>query len=344
MKQVVLLAFREYLRTPEAMFWTYGFPLVLALALGLAFSGGDHAPAHVAVVVGASDDGDPSLLTAFEVHAQNRVVWTHETAEAARRDLLLGKVDLIVTGTVAAPQLVLDPGRTNSQLARLQTESVLRAARGEIDTVTPTIEPVDEPGDRYIDFLIPGLIALNLLGDGIYGIGYNVAMMRVRNLLRRLWVTPIGKGEFLFSFLAGRLMLAMPPPVVIVFFGSWAFGVPVRGSWFALAGLILIGAFTFTGIGLLIASRARTIEQVSGLMNVVMMPMWLLGGAFFSSERFPALMQPVVQAMPMTHLCDALRGVMLGTLGAGAIAMHAGVLLAFGVAGFWVALRLFRWT
>lgn len=331
------VAWREYLRTPEAVFWTYGFPLVMALVLGFAFGEGEPAPARIGVVAAATDP----LVVALREHGGDRLDVAVVGADRARRELTLGHYDLLVRGTPAVPFFDLDPKRPGSELARLLAERALMASLGRSSGIDAQIDEVDEAGDRYIDFLIAGLVGFNLLGAGLYGIGYQLVVMREKHLLRRLAATPLGRSEFLLSHLASRIVLALIPPIAIVAFGWFVFGVPVRGSFVALFGLVVLGAFTFSGIGLLVGSRTKSTETVSGLMNLVMMPMWLVGGVFFSNDRFPAIVRELV---PMTHLTDALRGVMLGSLEPGQILTHAAVLALTGVCCFAVATRLFRWT
>lgn len=333
----------EHLRSPEAVFWTYGFPLVMALVLGFAFGEGRSAPIQVAVVAvqGADDD---ALDRALTERSDGRIVVEQMGAAAAHRALTLGSVDLIVSGGPAAPVFELDPRRAGSELARLHVERALLEMRGAAPSLGERIVEVDEPGDRYIDFLIAGLIGMNLLGAGMYGIGYNVVLMRSNKLLRRLAVTPMRRGEFLMAFLLSRTALAIPPPLALLAFGMLVFDVPVHGSWLALIGMLLLGALTFAGLGLLVASRTNTTESVSGWINVVMMPMWLMGGVFFSNERFPDVLQPLIVAMPMTHFTDGMRGIMLGSFSTGDVLVSALALGAVGVVSFALALRLFRWS
>jgi ABC-type multidrug transport system permease subunit len=199
------------------------------------------------------------------------------------------------------------------------------------------------PGNRYIDFLIPGLIGLNLLGTGMWGIGFPIASARQQKLLKRLLATPMRKSDYLLSFMFARLVWLLLEVAVVVGFGWLAFGVKVNGSWLGFAALTMIGAFAFSALGLLVASRAQTIEGVSGLMNLAMLPMWLLSGTFFSAERFPAFMQPVVQALPLTAVNNGLRAIMNEGAGFAAIAPDLLVVIAWGLVSFFLALRVFRW-
>jgi ABC-type multidrug transport system permease subunit len=162
-------------------------------------------------------------------------------------------------------------------------------------------------------------------------------------MLKRMVASPMKKSHYLLGQMLGRLVLLVPEAGLLLGFGYFAFGVPMRGSLLLVSGLAVLGSLTFAGLGLLVAARPRTIEGVSGLMNFVMMPMWLLSGTFFSNSRFPDALQPFVQALPLTALNDALRGVMLEGAGFAAVAGEAAILVGWAIAGFLAALFLFRW-
>jgi ABC-type polysaccharide/polyol phosphate export permease len=151
------------------------------------------------------------------------------------------------------------------------------------------------------------------------------------------------RSEYLLSFIVARLAMLGPEVALLVGFGMVAFGVPLRGSVASLALITLIGAMCFAGMGLLTASRAQTVETASGLMNLVMLPMWVLSGVFFSSANFPAGMQPLIKALPLTALNDALRGVMIEGASLAAVAAHIAICAAWGALSFMVALSIFRW-
>jgi ABC-type multidrug transport system permease subunit len=236
-----------------------------------------------------------------------------------------------------------DSTRTESRMARLATDDALQRALGRQDVRAVAEQKVMEKGSRYIDFLIPGLLGLNLMGTGMWGMGYAVVDARKKKLMKRLLASPMRKSHYLLSFIAARLTMLGPEVVLLIGFGMLAFGVPMRGSVVDFLLLALIGAMCFAGIGLLTASRARTIEAVSGLMNLIMMPMWILSGVFFSSANFPAAMQPAIRLLPLTALNDALRAVMLDGASLAAVAGPAAICAAWGVVSFAVALKIFRW-
>ena len=335
--QLTLSRFREQLRQPEVLFWVFAFPLLLAVALGLAFRNRPPEVVRVAVEAGPGADSMAALLDrAGGVRAA-----VEGPAQAAER-LRKGSVTLVV---VAGDPVVYryDSTRSESRLARLVTDDALQRALGRRDARVVADQKVMAKGSRYIDFLIPGLLGLNLMGTGMWGMGYAVVDARKRKLMKRLLASPMRRSEYLASFIAARLVMLAPEVVLLLGFGVIAFGVPFRGSVGSVAVVVVIGAMCFAGLGLLTASRARTIEMVSGLMNLIMMPMWILSGVFFSSANFPAVMQPLIKALPLTALNEALRAVILDGASLGAVAAPVALCAAWGVVSFAVALKIFRW-
>jgi ABC-type multidrug transport system permease subunit len=219
----------------------------------------------------------------------------------------------------------------------------MHKASGQADPVKASEDLIREPGSRYIDFVVPGLLGMNLMGGGIWGIGFTIVDSRRKNLLKRLVAAPMKKWEYLMSFLLSRLVMLCFEVLAFVGFAVLVFGVPLRGSLGQMAALCLLASLSFSALGLLIASRVRTIEAASGLMNFVMLPMWVLSGIFFSAERFPDAAQPFIRALPLTATIDALRGNMLQGTSMTQMGWQLGVLAGWLVAGFLVALRLFRW-
>ena len=337
MYQLALSRMREFYREPEAVFWVFGFPIVLAFALGLAFRNTGPGKLQVGVVAGA---GDSALAAALA--ASSRLVPTVLDTSTARLRLKTGRVALLV---VPGDPVVYryDSTRTESGLARLEVDDALQRARGRQDLIAVRDDRAVAPGSRYIDFLIPGLLGMNLLGSGIWGVGFSVVQARQRKLLKRYLATPMRKSHYLLSFILSRLVFLIFEVVALVGFGWLLFGVAVRGSFAALAGITLLGSFSFAGLGLLVASRAKTIEGVSGLMNLVMLPMWILSGTFFSYSRFPNAMIPFVKALPLTALNDALRAVMIDGSGVTALGTPIAIVVAWGAVSFVIALRIFRW-
>jgi ABC-type multidrug transport system permease subunit len=335
--ELTLARVREMLREPEALFWVFVFPILMAAVLGLAFRSRPPNPAPVAVVSGPLAEGRAAALRA----APEVTVRVLPEAEA-RRELGRGRVVLVVSAD-EPPVYAFDPANAESLAARLAVDAALQRAAGRADVFEPRISRITEPGSRYVDFLVPGLLGMNLMGTGMWGIGFSLVVARNGKLLKRFIAAPARRSHLLGAQLLSRLLFLVPEAGALLAFGWLVLGVPLRGSVLLLVGVSLLGALAFSGLGLLTASRARTIEGVSGLMNLVMVPMWIFSGIFFSTERFPAVLQPFVQALPLTALNDALRAVMLDGASATSLGPEVTLLAGWGALSFAVALRIFRW-
>lgn len=335
--QLTLAWMRGFYREPEALFWVFGFPIVLAFALGIAFK--NRGPGALRVGV-ARGEGDSAAARTLETAPGLAAVVLDSVA--ARTALRTGRVALVV---VPGDPVVYryDSTRTESRLARLEVDEALQRERGRADPVVVRDDRTTEPGSRYIDFLIPGLLGMNLMGSGLWGVGFTVVQARTKGLLKRFLATPMRKGEYLLSYMLSRLVFLVIEVAALIGFGWLVFDVGVRGSIAVLGLVTLIGAFSFAGLGLLVASRAKTVEAVSGLMNLVMLPMWILSGTFFSYARFPEALQPFVKALPLTGLNDALRGVMVDGASLAGVAAPVAVVAAWGALSFLVAVKIFRW-
>lgn len=335
--ELTLARLREFLREPEALFWVFAFPVLLALALGLAFRG--KAPERIPVGVA---DGPGASAAAEALGRSPSLLPRVYPGPAGREALRTGKISLLVEadgGTVYR----FDPTRPDARAARLEVDDALQRAAGREDPFLPREARSTEPGSRYIDFLVPGLLGLNLMGTGMWGLGFSIVSARTRKLLKRLAATPMRRSEYLLSQMLARLVFLVFEVAILVGFGWLAFGVAVRGSLGALAFVSLLGAASFAGLGLLVSSRTKTVEGVSGLMNLVMLPMWLLSGTFFSWERFPDAVHPFIRALPLTALNDALRAVMTEGRPLSTLGLELGVLAITGAVSFLVAVRIFRW-
>ncbi len=335
--ELTLARLRLFFREPSAVFWAFGFPLVLSVALGVAFRNRPPEPVRVAVQSGPAAERTLSAL------ASPLVKGVVLDADAAGRELRSGKVVLVVVPGETRTYRY-DETRPEARLARLLVDDALQRAEGRADVTRVSDERVAEVGARYIDFLVPGLVGLNLMSSGMWGIGYSIVEMRTKKLFKRMLATPMRRSDFLLSFIIMRAIFAAIEVPVLFGFGRLAFGVRVFGSPLLLGALCLLGALTFGGLGLLVASRAQNTQTVGGLMNLVMMPMFICSGVFFSTSNFPERMQPALRLLPLTALNDALRAVMEGDGDpARAVGGPALVLGAWTLASYAAALKLFRW-
>jgi ABC-type multidrug transport system permease subunit len=327
----------ELTREPEAIFWVFVFPILLTAILGLAFRSRPPDALPVAVVDG------PHARARMEALAKTGDLKPQVlSAEQARAALTRGRVVLVISGE-ETPTYSYDATQPESRTARLAVDAALQRAAGRTDAFHPAHTEVAEPGARYVDFLVPGLLGMNIMGTGMWGIGFSLVVARNGNLLKRFVASPARKSHLLGAQLTSRLIFLIPEAGALLLFSFFVLGVPMRGSVLLLASIALVGALAFSGLGLLTAARPRTIEGVSGLMNLVMVPMWIFSGIFFSTERFPAAMQPFVQALPLTALNDALRGVMLEGTSFIALFPEMAILGVWGLISFVLALKFFRW-
>jgi ABC-2 type transport system permease protein len=338
LRELLLARLREFWREPETLFWVYGFPLLLTVGLGIAFR---NRPADQIYVDVANAPSAPAIAATLR-NRPGFLVEIHP-ASACNERLRLGKTSLVIIPNDPVVYQ-FDPTRPESVLARDKADDAIQRAAGRLDPLATRDRNVEEPGARYIDFLVPGLLGANLLGSGLWGIGYVLVEMRVRKLLKRYVATPMKRSHFLWSLVGGRLVFLVPELVVILGAGVVLFHVPVRGSPLAILIVALIGSIAFSGLGLLAACRTQHLETASGLVNLIILPMWILSGIFFSPDRFPSYLQPLVQALPLTQLNYALRAVILEGASLMSQALRLGALAAWGVVSFVAALRFFRWS
>ena len=348
LKQLTMTRFREFIREPEAVFWTFVFPLLLAGGLAIAFR--DKAPEQAIVGVVSTAAGDDAAMRVAQAllsaaQGDNAVLRVRRVpADSVEEVLRTGTVALVVVPTSGGGvEYRYDPARDEARAARQQTDDVLQRALGRADVVPSRDVTMRERGSRYIDFFVPGLLAMNIMGSSIWSLAFAIVTQRNKRLLKRLAATPMSRFEYLLSFVLSRLIFLGLEIGVLLGFGSMVLDVPIRGSIGALLVVAFVGAAAFGAIGLLVSSRSRTVEGVSGLTNFVMLPMWIFSGVFFASSNFPAVIQPVVQALPLTALVNGLRAIMLQGVGLGGLLPELGVLGAYLVVSLVVALRIFRW-
>jgi ABC-2 type transport system permease protein len=332
----------ELRREPEVVFWVFVFPILLALGLGIAFRNKPADAASIAILAGPEAESTKATLQRFPLFASSRIEVLNDND--AKKGFRLGKFDLMVAPRGGGFEYRYDPARPESVLARTEVDDALQAAAGRKDAVPTTAVTSSEPGSRYIDFLIPGLLGMNLMNSGMWGIGFALVDMRQRKLLKRFVATPMRRGDFLLALASSRLILMIIEVGLLLAFGVLFFHMRVLGSLLAISLIAAIGSLTFGGLGLLTASRARKIETVSGLINVVMMPMWIFSGVFFSYERFPNVIQPLIKALPLTALNDALRASILEGTPLAHQWSRLVVMALWGGISFVLALKWFRWT
>ena len=325
-----------FVREPEAMFWVFAFPLLMALALGIAFR--SRPPEQV--IAGVVDA--PEAAGTVRTLEQDGIDVRRVPADQADSLLRNGVIQLLVIAG-EPPTYRFDPARTESRLARLVVHEALMKAAGRAEPWQPREDTVMVRGSRYIDWLLPGLLGMNIMSTGMWSISFGIVNARVRKELKLLLATPMHRGEYLLSHMLGRMVFLVLEVFVLLVFGWLVFDVVVRGSLLAVVAIAMVGAAAFNGLGLLVASRPQTIEGLSGLQNLVMVPMWILSGVFFASSNFPDRAQPLIRALPLTALNDALRAVMIEGTSLAGVTPQLAILVAWTVVGFALALLWFRW-
>jgi len=332
--QLTRVRFLLVWREPEAIFWIFIFPILLAVGLGIAFR---NRPPDVLPVAATS----AQLARALAADAGLRA--TQMDDAAGRHALATGEILLLAVQQPDGVAYQFDDTNPDARTARLLADRAVQSAAGQHEAMQTRNDFVHETGSRYIDFVVPGLLGMNLMGSAIWGLGFAIVEARQKKLLKRMVASPMPRWQYLAAFLLSRLVMLVIEVAAFLGFAGLVFGVPFRGSLLELAFLCVLTSMAFSALGLLISSRARTMEAAAGLMNLVMLPMWILSGVFFSASRFPAVIQPFVRALPLTAANEALRANMLQGVGLNHLVLQVGILLAWLIVPFIVALRIFRW-
>ena len=327
--ELTLMRLREFIREPDALLWAFLFPLLLAGGLGVAFRNRPPEPIKVAAAT-------PGLAESLrrEPLLDVQILGTL----AAREALRTGKIVLDAEPAEgAAMTFRYDPANPEARMAALLAERSLQHG------AHTTSIPITEAGSRYIDYLLPGILGMTLLAGALWGITYPIVDARQRKLMRRFRTTPMRRHHYLLSFVIFGFLRQSVEIVFIIGFGIIVFGTPVRGSMAGLAVICAMSALAFGAIGLLIAARIRSAEAANGLMNAVIVPMWMLCGVFFSVRRFPDALQPIIKCLPLTASIEALRANMLQGESLGQLRPELLVLAVWFAVCFPFALKMFRW-
>ena len=339
---ITLARLREFVRRPEAVFWVYFFPVLMVVVLGIAFR---NKPVESFVVDVLEGPLAASIVEKLEAEPLIKATIVAEGDTVDR--LKTSKTTMLIKAvgsTFEQVEYKFDPVRPGSLAARNLVDRQLQTSLGRKDIIAATDVEFSEPGNSYVDFLVPGLLAMGLMGGGLWGVGFAIVDLRIRKLLKRFMATPMRRSHFLMAMMASRLVFMIPQIVLLLLFSYLLFGVVIHGSWLSILFVVMLGAIEFAAIGLLVASRAKTLETASGLMNLVMLPMWTLSGIFFSYERFPEIVQPIIKLLPLTPVIDALRALMMDGKSITTLFPEIGVTVLWSVIPFAIALAIFRWN
>jgi len=355
--QLYLSNLREFTRNRLAMFWSVAFPVLFILLFGVTFSGTGSTTFNVGVAVEDSGKIGPALAQAFDGVQAFHV--SEGTADELLANLKQGKLSavIVIPGGVSAAvlngknanvEVHYDPSnQTTSQVVLTIVEKVVGGfeqamthpnALLSIQPFTTTVSSL-----RTIDFLLPGILAMALMQLGVMATAPPLVQLREQQILRRLGATPLSRSMLLAAQVCLRLTIGLTQTVLLVLVGSLVFHVHIIGNWIVLAGFVILGALMFVSLGYLMSGLAKTQDSVTGLSQLVNFPMMFLSGLFFPVDIMPAWIRPVINAMPLTYLADALRQIMVGAIPLHALWIDLIVLAAWLAVCAILAVRLFRW-
>ena len=354
--QLLKAHFKEYLREPGALFWSFGFPILMALGLGLAFSGDKQIINDVAIVpkYGQNDTVFNILVNKNNEYSDTIIEKTFNSGynkttykfyitswQEARIKLKRGIVSVIVTENNNILTYHSDPLNPKSELINIQLEQYFKT--GHLHYFEGKLEKIDTKGLRYIDFLIPGLMGLSIMMSVMWGISYTLIEKRSKKLLRRMVATPMRKYHFFIAQWLSRILLTFFEAAVLLGFSYYFFQIEIQGSIIALILLIITGNFCFFGIAILISSRTSNTQLGNGLISFITTPMMILSGIFFSYQNFPDWAISFIKVMPLTRLVDEMRSVI--NEGAGFIQSVDGILILSisGIIFFLAGMKIYKW-
>jgi ABC-type multidrug transport system permease subunit len=368
--------FKEIIRQPAVIFWGIIFPILMALGLGIAFTRQSDIVRHVAVI----DENPTTLENAEETSLENpslidamlekygekipvsdntrpkfKITRTDETLgnatfifEKSDRHhamvrLKRGNLSVIMDEQNGTIQYHFDPANTDAHFTYLKLSKLFGKNRAETLESHQIVRPLTLPGTRYIDFLVPGLMAMSIMMSCMWGLSYGMIDKRAKKLLRRMVATPMKKSYFLISLMTVRITMNLIECTLLFIVAWMVFDITVQGSIPGLFAIFLTANVAFCGIAIFVSCRTANTEIGNGLINAVVMPMMVLSGVFFSYHNFPDWSIPFIQKLPLTMLTDGLRSIFIEGAGLTEVMMPAAVLFSMGVFFFSVGLRFFKW-
>ncbi|MDR1682734.1 MAG: ABC transporter permease [Candidatus Symbiothrix sp.] len=353
--QLTLTQILETVREPEVLFWGIVFPVLISIGLGFAFTQNSISKFNV-VMTQENPIVLDSLLSVFASPENENLVWKISDKTLGDTELRFsysdwksgivalkrGEADLIVGDSAGVIRYHFDPHNSQSQLAYLKLSGLIQSPASSTQSDT-AIVPLTLKGVRYIDFLIPGLIAMGIMSSILWGISYTLIERRSQKLLRRMVATPMKKSYFIFAMMMVRIAMNFIEAIIIFLAALLLFGVEIQGNIAALIVLFLAGNIAFTGIAVLVSSRTAKTEVGTGWINAVQMPMMILSGIFFSYHNFPAWSIPVIKLLPLTALTDGMRSIFNEGAGWLEILAPSTALSVFGILCFWLGIKCFKW-
>ncbi len=347
---------KEFLREPGSVFWSFGFPILMAIGLGLAFSGKKEITHGVAIIPSIEKheilvrntffNGNVPVDTLIEKifdkeNGKTRYLFHITNWKNAEVLMKRGIISSILTEGENKMTFHYDPLNPEGELIQIQLSNYFRD--GDLGRDTGSIEPLEARGMRYIDFLIPGLLTLGIMMSIMWGVCYSLIEKRSKKLLRRMVATPMSKTDFMTAYWASRLILTLFDTTVLLTFAYYFFGVVIQGSIAALVLMFLAGNIAFFGMAILISSRTANTQVGNGIISLITTPMMVLSGIFFSYQNFPPWAIDIIRFLPLTKFTDEVRGIINEGAGLMDILDGVAVLGLFGLVTFIIGLRVYKW-
>lgn len=362
---------KELLREPGVLFWGFVFPILMALGLGLAFTKKTDVVVNAAVIERANSQNysihPDSKIDRFLKQHTEKIAATNDKPETQRlvikNDKLgnttylfrkcsrpqamtllkKGKVSILIEETEGHLHFHFDPHNPDAQIAYLKLSTLFKSDKINKNPDNPDIETLTVSGSRYVDFLIPGLIAMGIMMSCMWGLSYGMIEKRSQKLLRRMVATPMKRSYFLLTLMTVRMVLNFLESCALFFFAWLFFDITIQGNVPALLLIFIAGNIAFAGIAIFVSSHTANTEIGNGLVNAVVTPMVILSGIFFSYHNFPDWLIWVIQKLPLTILADSIRSIFIEGTGLPDIALPFVILVATGSLFFIAGLRIFKW-
>jgi ABC-2 type transport system permease protein len=349
--QLVALQFKNFFREPAIIFWAVIFPILMAWVLGIAFTNKGEAKKTVAVVGNITErhlawlkpDSGNTVSKQFGEDIKNptRVKFVFIDEPAALLLMKRGEINLFLQQIADTITYRYDPQNPDAVNTYLMIEREIN--RNGEPIVRSSIMPITTKGNRYIDFLIPGLIAMGIMNSCLWGISWNLIEFRMKKLLRRMVATPMRKQDFLLSNLITRTLIGAFETSMLLLFAFLYFRISLEGSILALMLIYFAGILAFAGIAIMVSARTANSQIGNGLINAVTLPMMILSGIFFSYHNFPDWCIPFIKYLPLTLLADSIRSIFIEGAGLKDIMMPFLVLTLTGVVTFFAGLKIYKW-
>jgi ABC-type multidrug transport system permease subunit len=368
--QLTIALFREIIREPGVLFWGILFPILMTLGLGLAFTQKSDVIRKVAITVAkgkAISEGGVSQLDSFLKNncepnissGKNEYQWKlvikdstlgnsifyffEMDWEQATVMLKRGTINVVLLDKGDSLEYHFDPMNPDAQLTYMKLGSIIGKKERNSETAPDVIRPLTVTGTRYIDFLVPGLIAMGVMMSCMWGISYGLIEKRSKKLLRRFVATPMKKSHFLIAQITVRFAMNFIESLVLFIFAIIVFDMTIQGDASSLVLVYMAGNIAFSGIAIFISSHTSNTEVGNGLINFVVFPMTVLSGVFFSYHNFPDWSIPFIKALPLTMLNDGMRSIINEGAGYNEVASLIALMTIIGVAFFAAGMKIFKW-